>query len=327
MDIYIKSSDAISAQLSFEKGLPEYFESGEESFYNCVKPEYKKYISPKLLRRMSPIIRNGVACSLSVLKQAGIEQPDAIVVGTALGCLRDTTSFLTQLIEEKEELPNPTHFIQSTHNTIAGQIALLLKCHNYNFTFSQMHNSFETALLDAQMLILDGKASNVLVGGVDEMSETTYDLIKGLDCYKGTKPGEGAGFFVLSREESVVKFEGVRIINSDKVDFEKELKDMGLELDEVDLVIGGNNQEDEAGYMDFCSVIGNKPYLWYKPFVGEYGTASSFAMWMACKVIEEQKVPECWMKNRIASEKYNKVLIYNKVGNEHSLMLMTKNKV
>ncbi|MCW3785554.1 beta-ketoacyl synthase chain length factor [Plebeiibacterium sediminum] len=322
MDIYIKSSDSISAQLSFESGLPSTHETTEEAFYNCIKPEYKKYISPKLLRRMSPIIRNGVACSLSVLNKANLEQPDAIIVGTALGCLRDTTSFLTQLIEENEELPNPTYFIQSTHNTIAGQIALLLTCHSYNFTFSQMHNSFETALLDAQMLMLDEKANNVLVGGVDEMSENTFNLIKDLDCYKNTKPGEGAGFFILSSEESPVKLEGVKIINEPAIDFEKELQQFGLTPEDVDVVIGGDNFADDKAYTDANNLFGNISYVWYKPFMGEFGTVSAIALWMATKVIEEKEIPDCWIKNGVKPDGIANVLVINSVGNEHSLMLL-----
>ncbi len=323
MDIYIKSSDSISAQLSFESGLPATLETTEEAFYSCIKPEYKKYISPKLLRRMSPIIRNGVACSLSVLKKAELEKPGAIIVGTALGCLRDTTSFLTQLIEEKEELPNPTYFIQSTHNTIAGQIALLLSCHSYNFTFSQMHNSFETSLLDAQMLMLDEKANNVLVGGVDEMSENTYNLIKDLDCYKNTKLGEGAGFFILSTEESPVKLEGIKIINGENVDFEKELGQFSIKPEDIDIVIGGDNFTDDNAYSSFHKTFENKPYLWYKPFLGEFGTVSALALWVATKVLEEKQVSDCWIKNEIKPKGFSNILIFNSVGNEHSLMLLS----
>ncbi len=323
MDIYIKSSDSISAQLSFESGLPLTVEATEAAFYNCVKPEYKKYISPKLLRRMSPIIRNGVACSLSVLKKAIIEQPDAIIVGTALGCLRDTTSFLTQLIEENEELPNPTYFIQSTHNTIAGQIALLLTCHSYNFTFSQMHNSFETALLDAQMLMLDEKANNVLVGGVDEITENTYELIKDLDCYKNIKLGEGAGFFVLSKDESPIKLEGVKIINGTDLDIEKELNHWGISPTDIDVVIGGDNFDDDISYKTVHNTFKNKPYLWYKPFMGEFGTVSAVALWMATKVLEEKQIPDCWIKNKVQPNKISNVLVINSVGKEHSLIFLS----
>ncbi len=323
MDIYIKSSDSINAQLSLESDLPTSHEITGSAYYNCINPDYKKYISPKLLRRMSPIIKNGVACSLSVLKKANIEQPDAIIVGTALGCIKDTTGFLSQLIQENEELPHPTCFIQSTHNTIAGQLALLLSCHQYNLTFSQMHISFETALLDAQMLLFEEKAENVLVGGVDEMSENAYNLINGLDCYKNTIPGEGAGFFILSSEESQVKFKGVRIINGTEIDFTRELSYLSITPEDIDMVVGGDNFTEDKAYSEFHKLFANKPYLWYKPFMGEFGTVSSIALWLATKVLEGKQVPGCWIKNGIIPRKFSNILIYNKVGNEQSLMLLS----
>jgi len=326
MKLYIKSSDCVSAQQSFENSLPmEFISDTPALFYTCIQPEYKKFISPNLLRRMSPIIRNGVSCSMSVLKKAALQQPDAIIVGTALGCLKDTTSFLTQLIQDNENLPNPTHFIQSTHNTIAGQIALLLSCSAYNFTFSQNHNSFETALLDAQLLMLDQKANHVLVGGVDEMNELSYGLIKELYCYKNSKPGEGAAFFLLSTDKSKVEFKGVRIINGSTIDFNLELAGFGITWQDVDVLIGGDNDVKDSAYNDFAMYFYNKPYLWYKPFVGEYGTVSAQAFWLGTKIIEEQKIPACWSKNSLMPKEIKNVLIYNCIGNEHSLMLLGLN--
>ncbi|WP_430813715.1 beta-ketoacyl synthase chain length factor [Carboxylicivirga sp. RSCT41] len=325
MKLYIKSSDCISAQATFESGLPEEINQAEEGRLNCLKPEYKKYISPKLLRRMSPIIRNGVSCSLSALKAANIDVPDAIIVGTALGCLKDTASFLTQLIEGNEELPNPTHFIQSTHNTIAGQLALLLKCTNYNFTFSQMHNSFECALLDAQLMLLDKQANNVLVGGVDELPDVSYELTKDLDCYKKATLGEGGGFFVVSHEAAEVELKGIKIINSETCDIVEELKHFNLGVEDIDAVVGGDQVENDSTYTQVHETFCNTPYVWYKPFVGEFGTASSVALWVATKAIEEQCIPQCWMKSGKDSGTYNNILVYNNVGGEQSIMILSKN--
>jgi len=310
-------------QLTFELNLPTEFIHRGDAYYNVIPPEYKRFISPKLLRRMSPIIKNGVACCLSVLQKAELEKPDAIIVGTALGCIKDTTTFLTQLIVEGEELPNPTHFIQSTHNTIAGQIALLLSCKAYNFTFSQNHNSFETALIDAQLLLLDNKANNVLVGAVDEMSESTYKLISELPCYKNTVPGEGASFFCLSDKEGIVQLNAVKILNNSTINYAAELHRLGFSINDIDLVIGGDNVENDSNYLDFKEVFKNKTYLWYKPFVGEFGTASGIALWLATKVLEEQIIPECWKKSSKSLKKVNKILICNKVGEESSLILVS----
>lgn len=324
MELYIKSSACISAQNSFESnGLPHDIVELDTPFGECVRPEYKKYISPKLLRRMSPIIRNGVCCSKLALQEAGIEIPDAIIVGTALGCLKDTDTFLTQLIEGNEELPNPTAFIQSTHNTIAGQVALLLGCKNYNFTFSQMHSSFETALLDAQMLLWDNEGKDVLVGGVDEIPESLAGLLNQSYCYSKNKLGEGAGFFVLSSEKSPIVFNGLKIIYSPHCDFEKELNGFSLSLADIDLLIGGDNCDNDQAYTELHNMFCDKPYVWYKPFMGEFGTASALALWLAVKALEQKEVPAVWRKNDIEIQELRNVLVYNRFGNEHSLMVLS----
>src|SRR6202012_5911409 len=140
---------------------------------------------------------------------AGVTQPDAIVTGTAYGCLEDTGLFLTSLIERKEEMLQPGAFIQSTHNTVGAQIALLLQCTRYNNTFVHRGFSFEHALLDGMMLIQEGDSRNVLVGGLDEITDASHAILSRFGLYKhGRINGEGAAFFLLSAASSDVCLEG-----------------------------------------------------------------------------------------------------------------------
>src|SRR5688572_32662280 len=60
---------------------------------SCHEPDYSKYIDPKQLRRMSRIIKMGVAAGSMALKNAGIAVPNGIITGTAYGCLEDTGIF------------------------------------------------------------------------------------------------------------------------------------------------------------------------------------------------------------------------------------------
>ena len=64
----------------------------------CAEPDYKNFIDVKMIRRMSRIIRMGVAAATECLQEAGISQPDAIITGTAYGCLEDTGVFLTRMV-------------------------------------------------------------------------------------------------------------------------------------------------------------------------------------------------------------------------------------
>src|SRR5690606_12093618 len=116
------------------------------------------------LRRMSVVMKFGVFAALKAHQLAGAPVLDGIITATSKGCVTDTAKFL---ISYHENAVSPTAFIQSTHNAIAGQIALLLQSNAYNFTYSQGDKSFEAAFLDAQMMIAEG-AKYILCGSFDE---------------------------------------------------------------------------------------------------------------------------------------------------------------
>jgi 3-oxoacyl-(acyl-carrier-protein) synthase len=101
---------------------------------------------------MSKILKMGVASGTLALREAGITAPDGIITGTGYGCLEDTGTFLTKMIEGRETALNPTPFIQSTHNTIGSQIALLLQCQGYNQTYTQRAFSFENVCLTLSLI-------------------------------------------------------------------------------------------------------------------------------------------------------------------------------
>ena len=146
MAAYINATSAISSQNTFDE--KSYMLEGlyaEEEYLKAVEPNYREYLDPKMARRMARIIKMGVTTSNKCLLNTK-EIPGAIILGTGLGCLQDTARFLTDIIETEEGLLSPTAFIQSTHNTIAGQIALLINCPNHNFTFANRGFSFELGL-------------------------------------------------------------------------------------------------------------------------------------------------------------------------------------
>src|SRR5882672_1826936 len=133
MKIFIRSASCISPQQTFQDQL--FFNEPKEYTANLLKviePDYKKILDAKLMRRMSRIVRIGLAAATSCLKDAGQENIDAIVTGTAYGCMEDSETFLRKIVEQDEQMLSPPSFIQSTHNTVGAQIALFLKCHTYN---------------------------------------------------------------------------------------------------------------------------------------------------------------------------------------------------
>src|ERR1700754_5055811 len=112
MKIYIRSSSCISAQKTFgNDGFLTDIIEYTGTRLKAIEPDYKEYIDPKQIRRMSHIIKMGVATAKDCLNRSGVEMPGAIITGTAFGCMEDTVTFLTRIVEMGEEMLPPTAFI------------------------------------------------------------------------------------------------------------------------------------------------------------------------------------------------------------------------
>ncbi len=347
--MYIRATGNISAQHSFGN-LPFLTEIVEYTGnrLNCIEPDYKDIIDLKMIRRMSRIIRMGVAAATECLKEAAIEIPDAIVTGTAYGCLQDTDLFLSKMVEQNEELLTPTAFIQSTHNTIGAQIGLMIKSNNYNNAFVHRGFSFESALLDGMMYLMENPGSNVLVGAIDEITDTSHailsrfglykrETISNLDLYKtisrGTIAGEGASFFLLADKASgndYAKLDGLYTfykpagINEIEDHINAFLKERSIDIKEIDLIITGMNGDtkNDAIYCQLKnSVFNNSDLINYKNLCGEYPTAMAFALWMAAHILKNRTVPAVL---GIDNKNIKRMLIYNHYQNiHHSLLLLS----
>src|ERR1700742_3064475 len=117
MKIFIRSTSCISPQETFNHQI--FFSSPKEyttNFLKVIEPDYKNILDAKLMRRMSQVVRTGVAAAVACLKEAGKEYVDAIITGTAYGCMEDSEKFLKTIVEQDEQMLSPTSFIQSTHN-------------------------------------------------------------------------------------------------------------------------------------------------------------------------------------------------------------------
>jgi len=351
MKVYIKSAASVSPQKTFNNALflnelVEY----HDNRLTCAEPDYDEIIDPKLSRRMSRIIKMSVASALACLEDAGVTHPDAIVTGTAYGCLEDTGTFLTSMVEQDEEPLSPVAFVQSTHNTIGAQIALLLKCSCYNNTFVSGGVSFENALMDGMMLLAEAN-ENVLIGGMDEITDMSHTILNRAGLYKrtpvssvnlfksnskGTIDGEGAAFFLLSNalsENNIACIDAVSTfykpadITETIQHIRAFLTAQSIDSSDIDLLITGNNGgiKDDAIYLQIQqSLFEEVPSCNYKNLCGEYPTSTAFALWMGANIVKNNSIPaSIGHKGKVKNE-INKVLIYNHYQNiHHSLMLIS----
>ena len=351
--IYITGTGAISPQKTFDNSLfLEEINSMETNRMKCIDPNYKDFIAGDMIRRMSRIIKMGITAAKICLRDSDCTMPDAIITATGLGCIEDTEKFLSSMILNKEEFLTPTSFIQSTHNTVGAQIALLLKCHNYNFTYVHRGNSFETALLDSMMRLNSGKAGNILVGGVDEITTNSFTIIQRLGFWKrkpinnikllddktrGSIAGEGAAFFLFSDEQKVNSY--AQIMDVDTFSYPKENADTKLhirdflsrnQLDtkDIDLLITGMNGDPSSDriYHEISDLLfPDSGKVYFKHLCGEYHTASSFALWLAAMIMKNKKIPEVVKLHDITANDISRILIYNHYRNiNHSLILVSK---
>lgn len=138
--------------------------------------ELKNYVSVMEARRMGKLLKASLLTSLKALDEAGIEQPDAIITATAMGCLENSEHLLEQIESEGEASLKPTYFMQSTHNTLSSNIAIRTKCHGWNVTFTHGKASLEWAMREAKLLLGSRKYRHVLVGIHDESTPLYQSL-------------------------------------------------------------------------------------------------------------------------------------------------------
>jgi 3-oxoacyl-[acyl-carrier-protein] synthase II len=349
--MFIRALASISPQPSFGSDrLPDPVEYNSNRL-SCIEPEYKDWIDPKMIRRMSRIIKMGVATASLCLKQAGVDAPEAIVTGSAYGCLEDTGVFLNRMIEFSEEMLNPTSFIQSTHNTVGAQIALLVKCYGYNNTFAHRGFSFENALLDGILLLKDKEVSNVLIGAADEITNTSFTILNRFGIYRreavsnlaligdpgdGTIAGEGSTFFLLASEPSasdcavlnaIHTFYKPALAEDVATEISSFLEAQSLSINEIDLVINGMNGDivNDALYIQLNKTIfSGTRVLPYKHLCGEYPTSSAFALWYAVTELKAGSLNDPHQANGPGPVNKKHVLIYNNYKNiHHSIFLVS----
>lgn len=362
--IYVKAVAQISVQ---EPLCDEWMESPvlhTEPYVRASDPNFKEFVTPAESRRLGKILKRAVATSLTVVKRSGIACPDAIITGTGMGCIENTEHFLSALCNDGEQFLKPTHFMQSTHNTISSFIGIYLKCNGYNTTYSHRGISFESALLDAVMQIEAGTVRNALVGSHDEMTPTYYEFMKKSGYVDGKDEicSEAAVSVMLEADESdcgvhgaVARVCGVELMYKPSPKYLKErlesmLNSAGMDHNDLDCIVTGicgDKAKDEIYYSDLSAVFAGGslkkglPLLRYKNIFGEGFSSSGLGFYAAASCISRGFVPKemntglCVADNGIvkqtesscnnAIEGVKRVLLVNIAeGKDYSLVLMEK---
>lgn len=123
-----------------------------------------------------------------------------VVVGTGLGCLEKTSSYLDGVGRAGIGFADPLTFPDSMDSAPAAHIAIALGANGPSMTVTQREISGECAILLAALLLGRGDADAVVVAAGDSAGEAATPLLRrflGSDA-----PGEAGAAIVLERSAS-----------------------------------------------------------------------------------------------------------------------------
>jgi 3-oxoacyl-(acyl-carrier-protein) synthase len=251
------------------------------------------------------------------------------------------------MLRNGEEFLQPTHFMQSTHNTIGSLVSIDLKCHGYNSTYAHKGVSFENALMDACLQFGEKRIKTALIGGFDEITPNHHlmlsrvgywrahgegvQLQRGKECFSG----ETSVCFMLSsekNEKTICQIGGINILyQPNRNDLEFALNELLIQnacsINDIDAIVvgvNGNKTNDAVYYRNASELFSGKPLMGYKHIFGESHTASGLGMYAAATCLRKQRIPNHLLldgKNDIKNVK--KLLLYNHWEDKnHSLTLL-----
>ena len=349
---YINGLGIVSPQKSYDNNdfLPEIV-AYHTNVLTCITPEFKEYIKPIQLRRLSRMLRIGLTAAVICTRSSGNAQPDGIITGTGYGFLNDTAKFVSEMLDQGEKHLTPTFFMQGTYNALSGLVALTLKCNGYNNTYVNKGFSFETSLHDAMMCLDEGEIQSLLVGAYDEADEVQYKVNSRVGHYKtdqinslqlfnqnssGSLQGEGAAFFsiephpggncwcVLSGVKMIFKPGSIELL---EVALENFLSGHSMSIGDIDVLVSGLSGDVENDRLLSgltANAFSHIPELRFKHLCGEYCTSSSFGFWIGASIIQKQRIPSGLQFNNIpATFPVKNVLLMNQyMGRNYSFILL-----
>ena len=350
---YLNGIGIISPQKTFDSQV---FLSDVTSYdgnvLRCITPDFKAFINPIQLRRLSRTLRIGLSAAVICMRDAGVKMPDGIITATGYGFLEDTAKFLHEMLSQQEKQLTPTYFMQSTSNALAGLVALTIKCMGYNNTYASKGFAFENAITDAMMQLSDNPDGNLLVGAYDEAAEVQYQASLRLTHFKkekinnfllfdtdtkGSIQGEGVAFFMISGARSSSIWCVLRDLETYHQDNTSALVDAlrnflhnnDTDSADIDIVVNGASGDIEHDAIInnvVDSVVPGAMVTRFKHLSGEYTTSTAFALWLGASILKRQEVPVIVKANADRSAvRLEKILIVNQyLGKHFTFALLTR---
>ena len=287
----------------------------KEKFVKSKEADTKEFLASTEARRMSKILKRAICTSLSALKKGKVDNPDAIITGTGMGCMENSEKFLIDMSKFGESCLKPTLFMQSTHNTISSQIAITLNCNGYNNTYSHKGISFESALLDAYIQIQGGLITNALVGAHDEMTPLMFQITSQIHPEYGFVSETSVSALLTNEitETTICEISEVKLLHRPEIE---DLKSFFTDDNKTVYLLGLNgNIINDKPYDKLLESVPFKPQIGiYKNIFGDNFSSSALAFYVSSKLIEKQALPpylNLTNGNELAKTEIKTVVIIN----------------
>ena len=291
----------------------------------------------------------GIGTGLQLLKKA--TKVEGIIIRTAIGGLEDSMKFINQIELFQEGSLTPTNFVQSTPNSVAGLLSIMSANSGYNATHVHNGLAFENAILDTKLHLSENDISSILIGTVDEISDWNFNIEYLAGCFKddavntesllslntkGTVCGEGSSMFIIesSPVNAICQIEDLaqfsyptesEIINNIKTFLNKN----NLKQSDIQALVLGMNGDIRTDYWYknvYNELFKDQGIFTFKNLIGEYPTASAFALYLSTYIIRGYSQPDKVIL-KAPSKEIKKILIYNHYkGMQHSLILLSDTK-
>jgi 3-oxoacyl-[acyl-carrier-protein] synthase II len=250
----------------------------------------------KKIRRSDHLSKMTVLAAADALADAGAEHGDGkklgVIVASSFGPHVTTFNFLDDILDHGDAAVSPTTFSNSVHNAAASYIAMSLNIKGPTLTFSQFRFSFQAALQLAQVWLDQGRCDAVLAGAVDEYGDVLgyvadHKLTTAKDgrikpfTFKPTcqVPGEGAVFFLLSRENPRAAYCDINAVHTNV--------DPGRESPvDINIIDADGMMPDESIYLPALSA--DVPTTAYAPLFGSMMISSAFNVAAGALMLKRQ---------------------------------------
>ena len=257
----------------------------------------ERFVNKRATRRIDHFSRMALLGAYLALEDAGelgsSMERVGVVIATGYGPTRTTFSFLDSVFDGGDACASPTNFSNSVHNAAAAHVAIQLKACGPSLTVSQLEMSVCSALMTAQIWLAEGRVDKVLFGAVDELCSVLgycWDrffpggaaMIDPFSLDRQTAiPGEGAAFFLLTRDEQA-RYGQVSQIR-------QEFIQAPLPSGETYLLNLDGHAGCSAGYRQ--ALADSTSVAAYTPYYGSLPVGQAFDLAVAAMALRDARLP------------------------------------